>query len=129
MTEVRSLQRKLVPDKVGPEQYKPTSLQGIATKAKINKQHRFRDLYRCLNIDFLISCWPLLNKKAASGVDEVTWQMYAENLHANVEALVEQLKSKRYRAKLVRRRYIPKDGGKKRPLGILVIEDKLLQSS
>ena len=55
--------------------------------------------------------------------------MYAENLQANVEALVERLKSKRYRAKLVRRRYIPKDGGKKRPLGILVIEDKLLQTA
>ena len=129
LTEVRSLQRKLAPDKVGPDQCKPTSLQGIANKAKINKHYRFRDLYRCLNVGFLLSCWPLLNKKAASGVDDVTWQMYAENLQANVEALVERLKSKRYRAKLVQRRYIPKDGGKKRPLGILVIEDKLLQTA
>jgi group II intron reverse transcriptase/maturase len=129
LTEVRSLQRKLVPGKVGLEQCKPTSLQGIAIKAKSNKQHRFRDLYRCLNVDFLLTSWPLLNKKAASGVDDVTWQAYADNLQANVEALVKRLKSKRYRAKLVLRRYIPKDGGKKRPLGILVIEDKLLQTA
>jgi len=129
LTEVRSLQRKPAPDIVGLGKYRQPSLQGIATKAKINKQHRFRDLYRCLNVEFLLSCWPLLNKKAASGVDKVTWQMYAENLHANVEALVERLKSKRYRARLVRRRYIPKDGSKKRPLGILVIEDKLLQTA
>ncbi|MFC1816805.1 reverse transcriptase domain-containing protein, partial [Thermodesulfobacteriota bacterium] len=62
-------------------------------------------------------------------MDDVTWQMYAENLQTNVEALVERLRLKRYRAKLVLRRYIPKDGGKKRPLGILVIEDKLLQTA
>jgi group II intron reverse transcriptase/maturase len=129
LTEVRSLQRKLEPDTVGSENYKQTSLQGIANKARINKRYRFQDLYRCLNVEFLLSCWPLLNKKAASGVDRVTWQMYAENLQANVEALVEKLKSKHYRARLVRRRYIPKADGKKRPLGIPVIEDKLLQTA
>ena len=129
MTEVRSLQRKLAPDKVGLEQGKPTSLQAIAIKAKVNKRHRFRDLYRCLNADFLRSCWIFLNKDAASGIDGVTWQSYQENLEANIKALVDRLKSKRYRAKLVRRRYIPKDGGKRRPLGILVIEDKLLQTA
>ena len=47
LTEVRSLQRKLVPDKVGLEQYEPTSLQGIATKAEVRTAHRFQDLYRC----------------------------------------------------------------------------------
>ena len=41
-----------------------------------------------------------------------------QNLHANIEALAERLKSKRYRAKLVRRHYILKENGKQRPLGI-----------
>jgi retron-type reverse transcriptase len=121
LTEVRSPQRKLVPDIVGSGRHKPTSLRGIANKAKGNKRHRFRDLYRLLNVEFLLDCWGDLNKDSASGVDEVTWQNYAENLHANVEALVERLKSKRYRAKLVRRLYIPKGKGKERPLGIPVI--------
>jgi group II intron reverse transcriptase/maturase len=129
LTGVRSLQRKLIPGNVGPDKCQQTSLQGIANKAKINKHHRFRDLYRCLNVEYLLSCWPLLNKSAASGVDEVTWQMYAKDLHANVETLVNRLKSKRYRTRLVLRRYIPKDGDKKRPLGIPVIEDKLLQTA
>ena len=129
LTEVRSSQRKLVPDTVGSDKRKPTSLRGIAEKAKADKRHRFRDLYRCLNVEFLLDCWPDLNKDAASGVDGVTWQAYAENLHANVEALVRRLKSKRYRAKLVRRHYIPKENGKERPLGIPVIEDKLLQAA
>jgi retron-type reverse transcriptase len=129
LTEVRSSQRKLAPDTVGSDKRKPTSLRGIADKAKADKRHRFRDLYRCLNVEFLLNCWPDLNKDAASGVDGVTWQAYAENLHANVEALVRQLKSKRYRAKLVRRHYIPKENGKERPLGIPVIEDKFLQAA
>ena len=59
----------------------------------------------------------------------MTWQAYAEHLQANVEALVERLKKKRYRAKLIRRHYIPKGNGQGRPLGIPVIEDKLLQAA
>jgi len=98
-------------------------------KAKAEKKHRFRDLYRLLNTEFLISCWPHLNKDAASGVDGVTWAAYGKDLHANVEALVKRLKSKRYRARLILRRYIPKENGKRRPLGIPVIEDKLLQAA
>jgi len=53
-----------------------------------------------------------LNKNAASGVDEVTAQAYEENLEANIQALAQRLKTKRYRAKLVRRSYIPKENGK-----------------
>jgi len=55
--------------------------------------------------------------------------MYAENLQANIEALVERLKSKRYQAKLVRRHYIPKEKDKQRPLGIPAVEDKLVQAA
>jgi RNA-directed DNA polymerase len=116
LTEVRSLQRKLMPDTVGSEQHEPTSLRGIANKAKADKRHRFRDLYRCLNAELLLHCWRDLNKAAASGVDGVSAAAYAENLHANIEALAERLKSKRYRAKLVRRHYIPKENGKEMPL-------------
>jgi len=53
---------------------------------------------------------------------------YEENLLANVEDLVGQLKGNRYKAKLVRRQYIPKDGGKLRPLGLPAISDKLVQT-
>jgi len=45
LTEVRSPQRKLVPDKAGLEKYEQTSLRGIANKAKANGKHRFQDLY------------------------------------------------------------------------------------
>ncbi len=127
LTEVRSLQRKLVPDNVGLEQYEPTSLQGIAIKAEVDGKHRFQDLYRCLNAGFLHACWKDLNKDAGSGVDKVTAEAYEENLGANIASLAERLKTKRYRAKLVRRSYIPKENGKQRPLGIPALEDRLVQ--
>jgi group II intron reverse transcriptase/maturase len=127
LTEVRSPQRKLMPDIAGLEQHKPTSLRGIAEKAKADKRHRFRNLYRELSAEFLLFCWPDLNKDAASGVDKMTAGKYAENLHDNIQKLAERLKKKKYRTKLVRRVWIPKENGKERPLGIPALEDKLVQ--
>jgi hypothetical protein len=127
LTEVRSLHRPLVPDGVGPGQHEPTFLQAIATKAKACQQHRFQDLYRYLDAEFLRHCWGDLNQDAASGVDGVTAAEYAKDLQANLQGLAERLKTKRYRAQRVRRVYIPKDNGTERPLGIPALEDKLVQ--
>jgi RNA-directed DNA polymerase len=116
-----------VPDRVGPGEHEPTSLREIAIKARANRKHRFQDLYRCLNVELLMWCWARLNRDAVAGVDGVTVVVYEKDLKANIEALVERLKAKRYRAKLVRRQYIPKEDGKERPLGIPALEDKLVQ--
>jgi RNA-directed DNA polymerase len=104
-----------------------TFLRAIAEKAYQNKHQRFGDLYRWLNRDVLRLCFYRLRKEAASGVDGVTFQEYAKHLEANLTDLEGRLKRKAYRARLVRRKYIPKGGGKLRPLGIPVLEDKLLQ--
>ena len=95
LTEVRSPQRQLAPDDVGPEQGEPTFLRGIANKARNKQQHRFRDLYRCLNEELIYDAWKSLNKGAASGVDRVTAEAYAEDLQGNIQRLVERLKAKR----------------------------------
>jgi group II intron reverse transcriptase/maturase len=129
LTEVRSPQRKHTPDKAGSGIDVPTSLRGIAKTASLNKQHRFRDLYRLLNTQMLHLAWKGLNKAAAIGDDDISVKEYGENLDANLEALVEMLKQKRYRAKLIKRRYIPKQNGKKRPLGIPALEDKIVQKA
>ena len=105
----------------------PTSLQGIAPKAKSQKQSRLRNLSGMLNADVLRDCWRAIKKNAAYGVDRVSAQEYAHNLEDNIKHLVERLKSKSSRAKLVRRHSIPKGGGKVRPLGIPVVEEKLGQ--
>lgn len=104
-----------------------TFLRAIAEKAHQDQQHRFGDLYRWLNRDVLRLCFYQLRKDAASGVDKVTFQDYERNLEVNLQDLEERLKRKAYRARLVRRKYIPKGPGKLRPLGIPVLEDKLLQ--
>jgi RNA-directed DNA polymerase len=127
LTEVRSPHRPLAPDIVGPDLGEPTFLRGIANKARSQPQHRFRDLYRCLNEQLLHYAWGDLNKAAASGVDKVTAQAYEQDLSGNIQRLVERLKANRYRAKLVRRVYIPKENGKERPLGIPALEDRLVQ--
>lgn len=127
VTAVRSPHRQLLPDTVGPEDQKPTSLRGIANKAQADKRHRWRDLSRCVDAALWLDGWPALKKEAASGVDHVTAGAYAANLQGNIEALVQRLKTKRYRATLVRRWYIPKANGTARPLGMPALEDTLVQ--
>jgi len=104
-----------------------TSLQGIAKRAKEQKKHRFQDLYRMLDEEFLLESWRDVRKDAACGVDQISAEEYEQNLGENIRDLVERLKRGRYQAKLVRRKYIPKGEGRMRPLGIPATEDKLLQ--
>lgn len=106
-----------------------TSLQGIAKKAKDQPDYRFLNLYTMLNEANLLDSWRYLKKDVASGIDRISAREYEKNLHDNIRTLVERLKRKSYRAKLVRRQYIPKGEGKYRPLGIPAIEDKLLQKA
>ena len=92
-----------------------TSLLGIAKKARSDKRYRFRNLYRELDEEMLGDSWRLIRKDAALGVDRVSTAEYEANLEENIHQLVERLKRKRYRARLVRRHYIPKGDGRMRP--------------
>ena len=110
-----------------PEYLVQTSLEGISQKAKREEKYRFRDLYRQINYGALKLAWKKLNKKAAPGVDDVTAKEFESNLEENLNNILESLKGKRYHAKLVRRKYIEKGNGKKRPLGIPALSDKIVQ--
>jgi group II intron reverse transcriptase/maturase len=104
-----------------------TSLPAIATAARRDVNRRFRGLYSMLNrVNFEVA-FHALRKDAAAGVDEVTWHEYAKNLADNLLDLETRLTEKRYRAKLVKRVFIPKNNGKLRPLGIPALEDKIVQ--
>jgi retron-type reverse transcriptase len=103
------------------------SLRGIANKAKRLKQYRFLNLYTMLNEYNLLDSWRYVKKNVAYGVDKVSAREFERDLQRHVKSLVERLKSKSYRAKLVRRQYIPKGKDKWRPLGIPATIDKLLQ--
>jgi retron-type reverse transcriptase len=104
-----------------------TDLRAIANKAAAQKRYRFQDLYRLLNEKNLRWSFAQLRRDAASGVDRMTCQEYEKKLDENLADLVERLKQKRYRAQLVKRKYIKKPNGKLRPLGIPALEDKIIQ--
>ncbi len=106
-----------------------TSLQGIAKKAAQHKTYRFRNLFGLLTAPFIMWCWQFLNKRSAPGVDRTSAREYEEQLGANILNLIDRVKRGTYRARLILRRYIPKGEGKWRPLGLPVLEDKLLQTA
>ena len=75
----------------------------------------------------MLDAYYALKREAAAGVDGETWQHYGENLEGNLRELAERLKRGAYRAKPVRRAYIPKGDGRQRPLGVPALEDKIVQ--
>lgn len=105
-----------------------TTMQGISNKAKLKPEHRFQNLYRILNAEALKEAFQKLKKGKVAGVDKITVEEYEKNLEGNIEEVVDKLKKKTYKAKLVRRTYIPKGEGKKRPLGIPATSDKMVQT-
>ena len=129
VTDIRSSQRQLAPDIAGPDHAEPTFLRALSTKASTSSAHRFQNLYGCLNEALLHTAWRKLNKRGAAGVDKETVAQYGKHLDTNIRQLVERLKRGEYRSRLVRRKYIPKGNGKERPLGIPVVEDRLLQGA
>jgi RNA-directed DNA polymerase len=68
-----------------------------------------------------------LKKEAAPGVDGETWWHYGEGLERNLQDLSDRLKRGAYRAKPVRRVFIPKADGRQRPPGVPALEDKIVQ--
>lgn len=106
-----------------------TKLQRIAEKARQEPSFRFTNLYYLMNEELLRGCFRRLKKDAVAGIDNVTKEMYAENLDANLANLLERLHRMAYIPQPVRRTYIPKPGSDKlRPLGITCVEDKLVQA-
>jgi retron-type reverse transcriptase len=106
-----------------------TKLQRIAEKARKYPDFKFTSLYHLMNEELLRECFKRLRKDAAAGIDEMTRDMYAENLDANLSDLIDRLHRMAYIPQPVRRKYIPKPGSdKQRPLGIPCFEDKLVQA-
>lgn len=68
-----------------------------------------------------------INPDGAPGVDGQTWEEYGRNLEENLKRLSESLRTGKYRARPVRRQYIPKADGRQRPIGVPVLEDKIVQ--
>jgi RNA-directed DNA polymerase len=106
----------------------PSALERIRQAASKDKEMRFTTLFHHIyDVEALRAAYLSLNREAASGVDSETWQHYGEALETNLQDLSHRLKQGAYRAKPVRRVYIPKADGRLRPLGVPTLEDKIVQ--
>ena len=105
----------------------PSALDRVRQKAKQDRAVKFTALFHHVTVDRLRGAFSQLRKKAAPGVDGVTWEQYDADLEGNLERLHARLHGGAYRAKPSRRVYIPKADGRQRPLGIASLEDKLVQ--
>ena len=113
-----------------PENGVSSTLSALGTKAEEAPEHRFRSLARLLDRQMLGEAFRRLKRRAAPGIDGVTHGEYAENLDENLLALESRLEDGSYRALPVKRRWIAKAGSTKmRPLGIPVLEDKIVQQA
>lgn len=104
-----------------------TKRQDIRT---LSKRHpKLETLMYRVDKESLIRQHRLQKKDKAPGIDMVTKEVYQENLNENIDDLMHRLKSFSYRPQPVRRVEIDKGNGKKRPLGIPVYEDRLVQGA
>ena len=104
-----------------------TKLNRITEMARQSPSVQFRTLAHLVNPQSMEEAFRQLKRNAAAGIDGVTVKEYEQNLGKNLKELHERLKHKRYRAKPMRRVFIDKEDGKKRPLSIPAIEDKIVQ--
>ncbi len=97
-------------------------LDGVRQKAKENKQERFTALFHHVTPKLLEEIYYALKRKAAPGVDGVTWKEYGTGLAERLNDLHGRVHRGAYRAQPSRRIYIAKANGKQRPLGIAALD-------
>lgn len=95
--------------------------------AKENKDIIFTSIYHLIDYDLLKECYDELDGNKATGLDDITKDIYLMNLDENLNILVNKLKTKQYNPAPSRRVYIPKANGKLRSLAISNFEDKIVQ--
>jgi len=104
-------------------------LHGVRKAATERKQERFTALLHHVTVDLLRDSFYALQRRAAPGVDGVTWREYETGLEDRLVDLHNRVHRKAYRAQPSRRVYIPKADGRQRPLGIAALEDKIVQQA
>jgi group II intron reverse transcriptase/maturase len=108
-----------------------TQLQQIAAQAAADPNFVFHNIVHHIDEKLLWEAFQRLRngKEKATGIDGETAAEYARDLIENLRDLHERLTSQRYRATLIKRTWIPKDDDSQRPIGILILEDKIVQKA
>src|SRR5215471_17024382 len=104
-------------------------LAGVRKAAREHKEMKFTALLHHLNVDLLRESFYSLKRKAAPGVDGVTWQEYESGLENRLVDLHSRVHRGVYRALPSRRVYLQKEDGRQRPLGVAALEDKIVQQA
>ena len=104
-------------------------LADVREAARDNKEMKFTALLHHLTVDVLRESFYSLKRKAAPGVEGVTWQEYEVGLEDRLIDLHDRVHRGAYRAQPSRRVYIPKSEGRQRPLGVAALEDKIVQQA
>lgn len=104
-----------------------TGLDWVAKLASRRPRIAFNTLAHHIDVAHLERAFRLTRKDGAPGVDGATWEHYAHDLEDNLKDLHERFHSGRYKAPPVKRVWIPKGDGSRRPIGIPTLEDKVLQ--
>jgi RNA-directed DNA polymerase len=104
-----------------------TKRQWIAELARRKPGTVLFSLHHVIDLEWMQEAYELTRKDGARGIDGMTAAEYETNLEANLLDLMDRIKSGRYKAPPVRRVYIPKADGSRRPLGIPTFEDKVAQ--
>jgi RNA-directed DNA polymerase len=111
----------------GPEDLH-SALDRIRQAALDDPGLKFTSLWHHVyNVGRLREAYQALRHNVAPGIDGQTWQEYGRDLEANLLDLSERLARGAYRAKPVKRAYVPKSDGKQRPIGVPALEDKIVQ--
>lgn len=106
----------------------PSALDRVRQAARKERKARFTALlHHIYDLNTLRAAYFALKKEAAPGADGETWRHYGQALEENLQDLSARLERGAYRAKPVRRVYIPKADGRQRPLGVTALEDKVVQ--
>jgi len=105
----------------------PNALDRVRETAQRSKAERFNALFHHITPERLREAFLSIKRKAAPGIDGVTWGQYEQDLDGNIVDLHARLHRGAYRVKPSRRAYIPKADGRLRPLGIAALEDKIVQ--
>src|SRR5579864_4764214 len=105
------------------------ALDRVRKAARLKKKDRFTALFHHINVDTLRTAFYALRRKAAPGVDGMTWQDYEADLEPRLRELHRRVQRGAYRPQPSRRTYIPKADGKRRPLAIAALEDKIVQGA
>src|SRR5216684_3157518 len=105
------------------------ALDRVRKAARQRKKEQFTALLHHVNVDTLRTAFYALKRKAAPGVDGMTWKDYEADLELRIEDLHGRVHRGAYRPQPSRRTYIPKADGKQRPLAIAALEDKIVQGA